>query len=93
MMKLFTAFASLAFFTHALWAQGAQSPRHAVGASGTATVSAKPDQAKLDIGVVTQAATAQDAAAQNATQVDAVLAQLRAILGAAADNQNHQLFS
>src|SRR5260370_2679295 len=49
------------------------------------SVSAKPDQAKLDAGVITQAATAQDAAAQNASQVDAVLAQLRAVLGSAAD--------
>lgn len=84
-MKLFTAFASLAFLNQALWAQGPQSSRHVVGASGMASVSAKPDQAKLDVGVVTQAATAQDAAAQNASQVDAVLAQLRAVLGSAAD--------
>ena len=84
-MKLFTAFASLAFLNQALWAQGPQSSRHVVGASGMASVSAKPDQAKLDVGVITQAATAQDAAAQNASQVDAVLAQLRAVLGSAAD--------
>jgi uncharacterized protein YggE len=65
-MKLITVFATLTFLNPALWAQ-AQSSRHLVGASGQASVSVKPDQAKLDVGVVTQAATAQDAAAQNAT--------------------------
>src|SRR5260370_34744863 len=84
-MKLFTALASLAFLNQVLWSQGPQSSRHVVVASGMASVSAKPDQAKLDVGVVTQAATAQDAAAQNASQVDAVLAQPRAVLGSAAD--------
>jgi uncharacterized protein YggE len=85
MMKLITVFASLTFLNNALWAQTAQSGRHLVGASGQAIVSVKPDQAKLDVGVVTQAATAQDAAAQNATQVESVLAQLRTVLGSAAD--------
>jgi uncharacterized protein YggE len=85
MMKLITVFASLTFLNNALWAQTAQSGRHLVGASGQATVSVKPDQAKLQAGVVTQAATAQDAAAQNASQVASVLAQLRNVLGSAAD--------
>jgi uncharacterized protein YggE len=84
-MRLTTIFASLTFLSHALWAQMTQPARHLVGASGQATVSVKPDQAKLDVGVVTRAATAQDAAAQNASQVDAVLTQLRNVLGAAAD--------
>lgn len=83
-MKLITVFATLTFLGSAVWGQ-APSGRHLVGASGQATVSVKPDQAKLDVGVVTQAATAQDAAAQNATQVAAVLAQLRNVLGSGAD--------
>jgi uncharacterized protein YggE len=83
-MRLITVLATLTFLNNALWAQ-AQSSRHLVGASGQATVSVKPDQAKLDVGVVTQAATAQDAAAQNATQVAAVLAQLQTVLGSSAD--------
>jgi uncharacterized protein YggE len=83
-MKLITVFATLTFLNNALWAQ-AQSGRHLVGASGQATVSVKPDQARLDVGVVTQAETAQDAAAQNATQVASVLAQLRTVLGSTAD--------
>jgi uncharacterized protein YggE len=53
-----------------------------VQASGEATVSAKPDQATIDIGVVAQGATAASVAAQNAAQTDAVLADLRKILAA-----------
>src|ERR1022692_3194156 len=51
-----------------------------VQATGEATVSAKPDQAIIDIGVVTQGATAESVAAQNAKQTDAVLANLRKTL-------------
>ncbi len=52
---------------------------------GEASVQAKPDQAQIDIGVVTQAADAQAATAQNATQADAVLARLRGALGTDAE--------
>lgn len=52
--------------------------------TGDATVFAKPDRAKLIIGVVTQASTAQAAAAQNAAQTDSMMAALRRSLGAAA---------
>jgi uncharacterized protein len=51
-------------------------------ATGEATVSAKPDQAIIDVGVVTQGATAVSVAAQNAKQTDAVLADLRKMLTA-----------
>jgi uncharacterized protein YggE len=50
-----------------------------------ATVSAKPDRARLTIGVVTQAANAQTAAARNATETESMLAALRRSLGAAAE--------
>ena len=53
-----------------------------VEATGEAKVSAKPDQAIIDVGVVTQGATAASVAAQNAKQSDAVLADLRKILPA-----------
>jgi uncharacterized protein YggE len=59
--------------------------RSYIRATGEATVSAKPDRAKLDIGVVTQAANAQNAAAQNATQTESMVAALRKSLGAAAE--------
>ena len=50
-----------------------------------ATVTVKPDQAEINIGVVTQAPTAQAAAAQNAQKQDAVISELRKMLGASAD--------
>src|ERR1700687_889541 len=51
-----------------------------VQATGEATVSARPDQVIIDIGVVTQGATAASVAAQNAKQTDAVIADLRKII-------------
>ena len=56
-----------------------------VRAAGDGVVYAKPDQAKIDIGVVTQAATAQAAGAQNAAQTQAVLDRLHSVLGSKAD--------
>jgi hypothetical protein len=52
---------------------------------GQASVNATPDLARIDIGVTNQAANAQDASAQNAAKVNAVLAQLRQVLGHSAD--------
>ena len=66
----------------------AQALNHAppfVRVTGEASVSAKPDQAEINIGVVTQAATADDAAAQNAKQATAVISSLRGVLGQSAD--------
>jgi uncharacterized protein YggE len=53
-----------------------------VQATGEATVSAKPDQAVVEIGVVSQGATPIAAAGQNAKQTDTVLAELSRLLGA-----------
>lgn len=53
--------------------------------TGEASVTVKPDQAEINIGVVTQAHTAQAAASQNAQKQDAVISQLRKLLGAGAD--------
>src|SRR5215467_6265705 len=53
--------------------------------TGEATVSAKPDRAQVDIGVVTQAETADAASTDNRRKVDLVLGQLRSALGATAD--------
>ncbi|MFY9557861.1 MAG: SIMPL domain-containing protein [Blastocatellia bacterium] len=53
--------------------------------TGDATVSVKPDQAEISIGVVTQAPTAQAAAAQNAQKQDSVISELRKTLGSNAD--------
>jgi hypothetical protein len=59
--------------------------RSSVRASGDASVSVKPDQLKLNVGVTTQAATAQEASDQNAAQVTAVIAALKKVVGAAGD--------
>lgn len=58
-----------------------------VQASGSANLSVKPDQALLQLAVVTTAATANDASTQNASQVTAVLAALTGVLGASANIQ------
>lgn len=79
MTRLFPALLLLAC---APWL-GAQQPRRpSVRATGEASVAVTPDQAKIEIGVVTQAATAQQAAAQNAAQVEKVISQLKQAAGA-----------
>jgi uncharacterized protein YggE len=52
-----------------------------VQATGSASVNANPDQATLTVGVVTQGATAQDAAQQNASLATAVQNAIRSVLG------------
>jgi len=53
--------------------------------TGEATVTARPDRAQVDIGVITQADTADGASNDNRRKADAVLAQLRSALGTGAD--------
>lgn len=53
--------------------------------TGDASVTVKPDQAEISIGVVTQAQTAQAAASQNAQKQDAIISQLRKALGSSAE--------
>ncbi len=60
-------------------------PLHVVRASGEATVTAKPDCAQISIGVVTEAATAQLASSQNATQTSQVMDALKRALGSRGD--------
>jgi uncharacterized protein len=55
-----------------------------VRATATATISAKPDRARLDIGVVTQAITAEAAGADNATRAESLMKTLHRSLGSAA---------
>jgi uncharacterized protein len=69
--------AALTFFGAAAHAQRPSFIR----AVGSASVSIKPDQAQIQLAVVTTAATAQDASNQNANQVTAVLAALGTVLG------------
>jgi uncharacterized protein YggE len=59
-----------------------QPPANSIQASGSATVGGiTPDQVQLSIGVVTFAKAAQDAASQNATQADAVIAAIQQKIG------------
>jgi len=61
----------------------AQTAVPSVQANGSATLMAKPDQAQLDVGVVTNGTTAQDAAQQNASLSNTVQAALGKVLGSA----------
>ena len=56
-----------------------------VRASGQASVSVPPDQVKIDVNVMTQGASAQEAAVRNSDQVTALLAALTKLLGPNAD--------
>jgi uncharacterized protein YggE len=65
----------------------AQTAVPSVQANGSAVLTAKPDQAQLDVGVVTDGATAQDASQHNASLTDAVQAALSKVLGSAGTMQ------
>jgi uncharacterized protein YggE len=56
-------------------------PPPSIRTTGEATVSAKPDRVIIDIGVVTQASTAQAAASQNAGNLDAAMRALKSAAG------------
>ena len=55
----------------------------AITVTGEALISAEPDQAQLDIGVVTQARTAPEASKENAERLTRVLSEVKKILGKA----------
>jgi len=65
------------------FAAAAQTTGPSVQANGSATLTAKPNQAQLDVGVVTNGATAQDASQKNASLSDTVQAALSKVLGSA----------
>jgi uncharacterized protein len=67
------------------WAQSSEPPPPSIRVSAQATVQASPDQAEVDIGVVTRAPRSQPAAAANAEQSSRVLAAIRKLLGPEAD--------
>ncbi len=76
----------IGIFAFAMAANAQITPtRRSITATGSATVASTPDKANVDLGVTTQATTAQDAAAQNATQVTSVLNAIRGVLGANAN--------
>jgi uncharacterized protein len=73
--------AALALAPVGVRAQSERPPIPSMRVTGEATVTTKPDQAQIDIGVVTQAGTAEAAVAQNAQKLDVALAELRKALG------------
>lgn len=75
----------IAAFCMTMFGQTPPVRRPFIRAVGSAGVSAKPDLVRIDLGVVTQAATAQEASTQNAVQVSAVLDKLRSVAGPGAD--------
>ncbi len=89
--NLTKAFLIVALMTLLQIAARAQAPQErqvlpgTVRATGEATVTAKPDQAQIDIGVVAQAESAQTAATENAQKLDGVIAELKKTLGPNAD--------
>ena len=62
----------------------ADAPVSSIRVTADAQVTAKPDRVQIDLGVSTHAATSQEAAAQNARTLDAVLAAVRKAAGPAA---------
>jgi uncharacterized protein len=62
--------------------QSGNQPRPpSITVTGEATISAEPDQAQIDIGVVTQARTAPEASKENAERLTRVLAEVKKLLG------------
>jgi uncharacterized protein YggE len=78
-MKMLPLAVLSALFAGTAFAQ--QSPLSSIRVSGDAQVTAKPDRVEIDIGVKTRADKSQDAAAQNARQVEAVLAAVKKAAG------------
>jgi uncharacterized protein len=61
----------------------AEQPVSSIRVTGDAKVTAKPDRVQIDIGATTRAASSQEAAVDNAREVDAVLAAVRKVAPAA----------
>lgn len=60
-------------------------PLSSIRVTGEAKISARPDRVQIDVGVTTHSATSQEAAAQNARELQMVLAALRKAAGAGAE--------
>jgi hypothetical protein len=83
MKKIFFAFGLFALFATTAQAQQRDDrPRPpSITVSGEATISAEPDLAQIDIGVVTQAPSAPEASKENAERLTRVLTEVKKILG------------
>ena len=83
-MKIFFA-ALLACVVSQVNAQQIASPLSSIRVTGDAVVTAKPDRAWIDVGVLTQEKQSQIAVTQNAKQLDSIVTALHKLLGADAD--------
>jgi uncharacterized protein YggE len=83
-MKIFFA-ALLACAVSQVNGQPITSPLSSIRVTGDATVTAKPERAQIDVGVLTQEKQSQNAATQNAKQIEIMLAALHRLLGPDAD--------
>jgi uncharacterized protein YggE len=83
MKKILVIAGVLLLLASSAWAQQERNrPRPpAITVTGEALISAEPDQAQLDIGVVTQARTAPEASKENAERLTRVLSEIKKILG------------
>jgi uncharacterized protein YggE len=83
-MKNFLAIAVITLLFASTAAAQPRDPRprpRTITVSGEANLSAEPDQAQIDIGVVTQARTAPEASKENADRLSRVLAEVKKLLG------------
>lgn len=80
-MRIFAAVVCLSILP--VFAQ--QTTRRAIRATGEGSVTVRPDAARVTVSVVKQAATAADAASDNAAASSAVIAAIRQLLGANAE--------
>jgi uncharacterized protein YggE len=79
-MKIFFA-ALLACAVSQVNGQQITSPLSSIRVTGDAVVTAKPERALIDVGVLTQEKQSQNAATQNAKQLDSIMTALHKVLG------------
>ena len=87
MQKLVTIAAAYLFACLPALPASAEGPTSlsSIRVTGTATVTAKPDRARVDVGVVTQAAQSEAAVSQNARTFNSVMAALHKAFGPGTD--------
>jgi uncharacterized protein YggE len=76
---------SLALCTASAFAQVIGQPQRTIQATGDAQVSVAPDLARVQVSVVSRAATADEASQANATRAAAVIAAIRQLIGSAGE--------
>ncbi|MHA4899820.1 SIMPL domain-containing protein, partial [Enterococcus faecium] len=83
-MKIFSA-AVLLCLASQVNAQQSASPVSSIRVTADSVVTAKPERALIDVGVLTQEKQSQNAVTQNSRQMDGIMTALHNLLGADAD--------